>query len=176
MNCMALSTPTNGDGTSPRSRRTTCARNTSSGRRTRKNRKNSSKLHNKVTGPLPGKPPAAVFLYPAAAQTGKPPVGPCVALCAGFVPRVGKGPAPGPQGPNSAPCQAGWKWFGKGQQKGRERGAGQRDGAVERPVPFSQRPAEPGASGFLRDFLSKSERCRFWGLGAWLRCCRFNFA
>ena len=46
-------------------------------------------------------------------------------------------------------------------KEGCEKEAGQRGGAVERPVPFSQRPAEPGASGFLRDFLSKSKRCRF---------------
>lgn len=47
----------------------------------------------------------AAFLYPAAG-TGRAAVGPRVALCAGFAPRAGKGPDPGPQGPNLGPCQA----------------------------------------------------------------------
>ena len=72
---------TNGDGTSPRSRRITCGRNTSSGRRTRKNRKNSSKPHNKDTGPLPGKTRRRFFCTQQQPRPGSPllaTVWPCV--------------------------------------------------------------------------------------------------
>lgn len=104
-------------------------------------------------------------MRPAAAQTGKPPVGHRLALCAGFAPRAGKGPDPGTQGPNLGPCQAGWKRPKKGSRRGvkeeQEKGTVPRNG----PSPFHS----VRQSRALRAFREISSQNRNGaGFGAWV--------
>ena len=103
--------------------------------------------------------------------TKNPPVSPCVARCGGFLPRVGNRPAPGPQGPNLDPCQAGWKRPKKGSRRSVKEEQVKGCGSVNRPAPGSQRPAEPGASGFFPGGNSPVFMGQFWRLGVrlWVR-------
>ena len=164
-----------GAGKSPKNRRITCGPSISSSRRRRK-QKIFGRPNHETQRRSQAKPDSG-FFAPSSSPDWEAPCWPPFGPVCRVRPQGGERTRPRPPRPEFGPVSGQLKTGPeKGNRRGCERGAGERAGAVKQPVPFSQRPAEPGASGFSRDFLSKSKRCRFWGLGALLRCCRFNFA
>ena len=96
----------------------------------------------------------------------------CAGLWAAFPPQVGERPVlahPGaiwaPQGPVWQKEKKPPTTPGLGKIWGCDSQAGERDGAVRRPLPGSPRPAEPVVSGFLPSSTTQTIRGRLGGLG-----------
>ena len=147
---MALSTPTNGGGTSPRSRRIICGRNTSSGRRMKKNRKNSSIRNHNPQSRCPTKPDSG-FFAPSSSPDWEAPCWPPFGPVCRVRPQGGERTRPRPPRPEFGPVSGQLKTAKDGQQKGCERKAGQRVWVGKPSTPGSQWPAEPATSGFSGD-------------------------
>lgn len=110
----------------------------------RKNRKNSSKPHNKDTGPLPGKPRQRFFV-PSSSPNRE---GPCWPLCGPlcrFRTQGRKRTQPRPPRPGFGPARS---EFGKASishpREGCEKRAGERAGAENRRLPRATAPGRAG--------------------------------
>jgi hypothetical protein len=97
---------------------------------------------------------------------------PCAGLCGRFGPQVGERPVPACSGAIWAPQGPVWQKEkkppttpGLGKIWGCDSQAGERDGAVRRPLPGSPRPAEPVVPGFLPGPTARKIRGRLGGLG-----------